>query len=79
VSPDSIMQVFESFSRLGVRRRVRLGMILVWHVVVWTIRTFRNDNIGGSSTIDNLVDKVKLSSWKWFLGKNPGNHCSFYE
>ncbi|MCH89926.1 kinase-like protein, partial [Trifolium medium] len=24
----------------------------------------------GSSTIDNLVDRVKLSSYKWFLGKN---------
>ncbi|KAK2352608.1 hypothetical protein QL285_090337 [Trifolium repens] len=81
VSPDSIMQVFESFSGLGVRRRVRLGMLLVWHAVVWTIWTFRNDNIfvGGLSTIGNLIDKVKLSSWKWFLGKNPGSHCSFYE
>ncbi|MCH90423.1 putative ribonuclease H protein, partial [Trifolium medium] len=41
-----------------------LGMILVWHAVVWTIWTSRNDIIfaGGSSTIDTLVDKVKHSS-----------------
>jgi hypothetical protein len=81
VSPNSIMQVFESFFGLGVGCRVRLGFILVWHAVVWTILTSRNDIIfaGGSSTIDNIVDRVKLSSWKWFLGKNPDSPCSLYE
>jgi hypothetical protein len=81
VSPNSITQVFEGFFGLGVGRRVQLGMTLVWHAVVWTIWTYRNDTIfvGGSSTIENLVDKVKLSSWKWFLGKNPKSLCSFYE
>ncbi|MCI16385.1 anthocyanin 3'-O-beta-glucosyltransferase, partial [Trifolium medium] len=56
-------------------------MILVWHAVVWTIWTSRNDIIfaGGSSTIDILVDRVKLSSWKWFLRKNPDSSCSLYE
>jgi hypothetical protein len=61
------MQVFESFFGMGVARvgrRVCLGIVLMWHAVVWSIWTSRNDIIfaGGSSTIDNLVDKVKLSS-----------------
>ncbi|MCI32889.1 resistance-like protein, partial [Trifolium medium] len=58
--------VFESYFGLGVGRRVWLGMVLMWHAVVWSIWTSRNDIIftGGSSTIDNLVDRVKLSSWK---------------
>jgi hypothetical protein len=81
VSPNRIVQVFESFFGMGVGRRVRLGMVLMWHAVVWSIWTSRNDIIfaSGSSTIDNLVDKVKLSSWKWFIGKNPDSPCSFYE
>ncbi|MCH79261.1 hypothetical protein A2U01_0000007 [Trifolium medium] len=33
----------------------------------------------GTVSVDTLVDKVKLSSWKWFLSKTPGNPCSFYE
>jgi hypothetical protein len=63
VSPNSIMQVIMSFFGMGVRCRVRLGMILVWYVVVWTIWTSRNDMIfvGESSTIENLMDMVKLS------------------
>ncbi|MCI37923.1 hypothetical protein A2U01_0059150, partial [Trifolium medium] len=68
VSPNSIMQVFESFFELGVGRWLRLGMILVWHVVVWTIWTSQNDIIfvGGSSTIYNLVDRVKLTHGNGF-------------
>jgi hypothetical protein len=34
VSPNRIMQVFESFFGMGVGRRVRLGMILVWHMLL---------------------------------------------
>jgi hypothetical protein len=82
VRPNNIMQVFESFFGMGVGRWVRLGMILVWwHVVVWTIWTSRNDMIFavGSSTIENLMDVVKLSFWKWFLGKNSNSLCSLYE
>ncbi|PNY01545.1 hypothetical protein L195_g024845 [Trifolium pratense] len=66
---------------MGVGRRVWLGMVLMWHAVVWSIWTFWNDIIfaGGSPTIYNLVDRVKVSSWKWFLGENPDSPCSFYE
>jgi hypothetical protein len=81
VSPNSITQVFESFLGLGGGRRVRLGLILVWHAFVWTIWISQNDIIfaGGSSSIDTLVDKVKLFSWKWFIGKNSDSPCSLYE
>jgi hypothetical protein len=64
VSPNKIVQVFESFFGMCVGRRVRLGMILMWHADVWSMWTSQNDIIfaDGSLTIDNLVDKVKLSS-----------------
>jgi hypothetical protein len=64
VSPNSIMQVFECFFGIGVGRRVQLSMTPVWHAMVWTTWTYRNDIIfvGGSSSIENLVDRVKLSS-----------------
>jgi hypothetical protein len=81
VLPNSIGQVFESFLSLGVGRQGRLGMLLVWHALVWSIWTVRNDIIfaSGASSVATVVDKVKLSSWKWFLGKNLGSPCSFYE
>ncbi|MCI38237.1 hypothetical protein A2U01_0059465, partial [Trifolium medium] len=42
VSLQGILQLFESFLGLGVGRRVRLGLTLVWHAVVWAIWTSRN-------------------------------------
>jgi len=41
----------------------------------------RNDIIfaGGTPSVDLLVDRVKLSSWKWFLGKSSVSLCSLYE
>jgi hypothetical protein len=56
-------------------------MMLVWHAVVWSIWSSRNDIVvaGGPSAVGMQVDKVKLSSWKWFLGKNPSSPYSFYE
>ncbi|GAU48325.1 hypothetical protein TSUD_351650 [Trifolium subterraneum] len=76
-----VLEARDRWVVFGVGCRVRLGFILVWHAVVWTIATSRNDIIfaGGSSAIDNIVDRVKLSSWKWFLGKNPDSPCSIYE
>jgi hypothetical protein len=48
---------------------------------VWTIWNSRNDVCFSERTFsaECLVDRVKLLSWKWFLGKNPDISCSFYE
>jgi hypothetical protein len=45
-------------------------MTLVWHIVAWSIWISPNDVIfvGGSSTIESLMDRVKFFSYKWFLG-----------
>ncbi|GAU42213.1 hypothetical protein TSUD_375620 [Trifolium subterraneum] len=81
-SPNSITSLFEGFLGISMNRKFRLGWMLVWHAAVWAIWNSRNDIIfarGTVSIVDTLVEKVKLSSWKWFLAKNPGNPCSFYE
>jgi hypothetical protein len=53
-----------------VGHRVRLSIILVWHNMIL---------LGGSLTIDNLIDIVKLSSWKCFEVKNFDRSRSFYK
>jgi len=37
VPPFGLAQHFQAFSGLGGGKRVRLGLILVWHAVIWTI------------------------------------------
>ncbi|GAU18667.1 hypothetical protein TSUD_125000 [Trifolium subterraneum] len=78
VSPMSIRGVFQGFLALGLGRKSRLGWLLIWHATVWAIWNSQNDVIFASGTVsvESLVDKVNLSSWKWYLAKNPS---SFYE
>ncbi|GAU30313.1 hypothetical protein TSUD_211700 [Trifolium subterraneum] len=81
VSPNRIASLFEWFLGLGVCRKSRLGWLLIWHAAVWSIWISRNDLIfaRGTISVESLIDKVKLSSYKCFLAKNTGYPCSFYE
>ncbi|GAU45061.1 hypothetical protein TSUD_198490 [Trifolium subterraneum] len=81
VSPPSISSVFQGFLGFRVGRKIRLEWLLIWHATVWTIWNSRNDVIfaRGTVSVESLVDKVKFSSWKWYLAKNLGSPCSFYE
>jgi len=45
VIPLGLAQPLLSFTGLGRGKRVRLGLLLVWHAVIWTIWTSRNDLI----------------------------------
>jgi len=49
VIPLGLAQQFLSFTGLGRGKRVRLGLLLVWHAVIWTIWTSRNDLIFSGS------------------------------
>jgi hypothetical protein len=49
--------------------------------VVWMIWKFRNfvlfDN--GSGTVLDVVEGVKVASWKWWLARAKTAHCLLYE
>ena len=81
VTPIDLVQQFLYFTGLGGGRRVRLGVLLVWHVVIWTIWTSRNDLIfsGGTLSEEPVVDRVKLLAWRWFLAKCPASSCTYHE
>lgn len=81
VIPIGLARQFLSFTGLGGGKRVRLGLLIVWHAVIWTIWTSRNDLIfsGGAHCEGPVVDRAKLLAWKWFLAKCPGSSCTFHE
>jgi len=76
-----IAQHFQAFTGLGRGKKVRLGLLFVWHVVIWTIWASQNDLIfvGGLLREEPVVDIVKLLAWKWFRVKCPASSCSLYE
>ena len=62
VIPRGFAQLFLSFTGLGRGKRFRIGLLLVWHVVIWTVWTSRNDLIFSSGTHIKgpVVDRAKL-------------------
>jgi hypothetical protein len=66
---------------MGKSRKDRTWWLLIWHTIVWAIWNSWSDVLfsEGTFSAECLVDRVKLLSWKWFLGKNHGTTCSFYE
>jgi len=81
VIPLGLAQHFLAFTGLERGKRVRSGLNLVWHVVIWTIWTLMNDLIfsGGALHEEPVVDRAKLLAWKWFLTKCLASSCSFHE
>jgi hypothetical protein len=81
VPPRGVLRFFEAFLGMGRGRKDILGWLLIWQTIVWTIWKSRNDVFfsEGTFSVECLVDRVKLLSWKWFLGKNLDAPCSSYE
>ncbi|MCH93643.1 pentatricopeptide repeat-containing protein [Trifolium medium] len=69
VSPRGNLGLFEVFLGMSFSRKNRLGWLLIWQAIAWTIWNSRNDVLfsEGTFSAECLVDRVKLLSWKWFL------------
>ncbi|WJX31200.1 hypothetical protein P8452_19654 [Trifolium repens] len=61
--------------------KMRKGLLLIGCAVIWSIWRCRNSILfdNGRGSVAELVDAVKVSSWKWWLSRPSGNKCMFYE
>lgn len=57
------------------------GLGLIWLATVWVLWKARNDRIfnGVSLEVDDIVDEVKVLSWRWILCRMPIPACLFFE
>jgi hypothetical protein len=62
-------------------KKERGGLCLIWTAYVWIIWSVRNDIIfnNGVLFIDDVVEQVKLLSWKWFVGRVSKGPFLLYE
>ncbi|MCI55551.1 hypothetical protein A2U01_0076802, partial [Trifolium medium] len=68
VSPRDLLGHFEAFVGLGMDKRARSILSLVWHAVVWSIWKFHNDVIFSERpfSVDDPVDSANRSPWICF-------------
>ncbi|KAK2422414.1 hypothetical protein QL285_032949 [Trifolium repens] len=77
-----MVSIFETFRAMRrIRKEGRKGILMVWHAVVWILWRARNDRIfsGKIVELEEIMDRIKIVSWKWLLAKKDSAPCLFYE
>lgn len=72
---------YDCFIGAAGPKKVRSGFTLIWHVTVWSIWSSRNNAIFSNGVIDleEVIDAIKLLSWRWGLSRHKIPICLFYE
>jgi hypothetical protein len=81
VTPRNLFVLLEVFRSSGKNAKVRRGFLMIWHAILWLIWKARNNTIfvNGSFNPKEVVDEIKVLSWKWSLVKLELPPCLFYE
>lgn len=60
---------------------MRKGFWLVWHAIIWVIWKARNAKIfeNHSKDVEEMVEEIKVLSWRWMLMRLKVLPCLFYE
>jgi hypothetical protein len=81
VMPANVAMFYECFLGAAGSKKRRIGFSLIWHATVWMLWKSRNKIIfsNGVKDPEELVDLVKISSWKWGISRHKLPVCLFYE
>ena len=81
VMPLNLFHHWECWSGGPINKKIRKGLCMIWEVVIWVIWKARNDRIFNNENArwDELVEEVKVTSWRWFLSRFNSPVCLFYE
>jgi hypothetical protein len=81
VIPPSLSILFEMVRGSTGNLKMRKGLVMIWHATLWSIWKARNKAIfsGGKFLPQEIVEEIKVLSWKWSLGRLKIYPCLFYE
>jgi len=81
LSPPNLFIHWECWSVRGRNKKVKKGLWLIWHTTIWVLWKARNDTIFNGQTfeVDELVEEIKVLSWRWLLHRTHSLSCLFYE
>ncbi|KAK2409313.1 hypothetical protein QL285_044747 [Trifolium repens] len=81
VMPNSIASLFRVMRGAANNKKSRQGLLMVWHVTIWGIWKARNNSIfaSGFSPPSEIIEAIKVLSWKWSLARLKVKSCLFYE
>lgn len=79
--PPNLFIHWECWEGGSLNKKIRKGLRLIWQVAIWVIWKARNGVIFNNELArwDEMVEEVKVLSWRWVLGRFNNPACMFYE
>jgi hypothetical protein len=81
VNPPNLFILSPLWSVLVTQNQRNKSLMLIWHVVLWSIWKAWNDSIFSNKavTVVEAVDNIKVTTWRWYLGRLAKLPCLLYE
>jgi hypothetical protein len=81
VIPPNFAISFAVFVWYAIDKRTKKGLILIWNAIMWVLWKNQNECVFNNKeiNIEEMVDHVKLLSWKWFISRMAKGPCLLYE
>jgi hypothetical protein len=81
VMPPTLLIFLNSFVGAASSKKSRSGFLLVWHTALWVLWLERNNRIfnGVSKEYKEIVEEIKVLSWKWSVVRLKVAPCLYYE
>lgn len=81
IMPPNLFIHWECWSGGVWNNRIRKGLRMIWQAAIWVMWKARNNCIFNNEITrwEEVVDEIKVVSWRWLLGRFQGPSCLFYE
>jgi len=80
-TPPNLFVHWKCWSGRSSNKNTLRGLWLIWHTTIWILWKARNDKIFKDITreVDELVEEIKVLSWRWMLERMNIPVCLYYE
>jgi hypothetical protein len=81
ILPNNIVSSLAILMNCAKNKREKVGLCLIWNTFVWVVWNARNNHIFNNVTVicDELVEEVKIMSWKWYISRVAKGRFLLYE
>jgi hypothetical protein len=81
IMPPNLFIHWECWSGGSLNKKISRGLRMIWQAAIWSIWKARNDSIFNAIEMrwDEVVDAIKVLSWRWLLERFKVPAPLFYE
>jgi hypothetical protein len=79
--PPNLFVHWKCWGDFERNKNIKIGRRMIWLATLWVLWKVRNDKIfnGVHFEVDDVVEEVKVLSWRWLLSRTKTKTCLYYE